>query len=162
MSAAPARAAALLVLLASCHAWGAEPARLLADFARVHAMIETPRACLLLDLYVAADPDQRARGLMYVRELGEFEGMLFPTPAPAVVTMWMKNTYIPLDMLFIRADGRIARIAAQTTPLSERTISSGEPVTAVLELNGGFAARHAVAVGDRFAVLGEGGAQPGR
>jgi uncharacterized membrane protein (UPF0127 family) len=67
--------------------------------------------------------------------------------------MWMKNTYIPLDMLFIRANGTIAGIAANTTPFSEATISSGKPVTGVLEVNGGFAARHGVAAGDRFRVI---------
>lgn len=131
----------------------AEPARLLDGFARARAMIETRLACHLLDIYVTETPEQRAQGLMYVRELGEFEGMLFPTSEPAVVSMWMKNTYISLDMLFIRADGHIARIAARTTPLSEETISSGESVTAVLELRGGFAERHGVAAGDRFALI---------
>jgi hypothetical protein len=131
----------------------AEPARLLDGFARARAMIETRLACPLLDIYVTETPEQRAQGLMYVRELGEFEGMLFPTSEPAIVSMWMKNTYISLDMLFIRADGHIARIAARTTPLSEETISSGESVTAVLELRGGFAERHGVAAGDRFALI---------
>jgi len=66
--------------------------------------------------------------------------------------MWMKNTYIPLDMLFIGADARIIGIAERTTPLSEATISSPGPALAVLELNGGFAARHGVGAGDRFAT----------
>ena len=63
--------------------------------------------------------------------------------------MWMQNTYLPLDMLFIRADGSIARIAADTEPLSTRTIPSGEPVLAVLELNAGTAARLGIKPGDR-------------
>ena len=109
--------------------------------------------CHLLDIYLARTPEERAQGLMYIRELGEFEGMLFPTSEPAVVSMWMKNTYIPLDMLFIRANGTVAGIAASTTPFSESTISSGEPVTGVLELNGGFAARHGVRAGDRFQII---------
>ncbi len=141
------------ILLGALQARGAEPARLLDGFARAHGMIETPRACHLLDLFLAVSPAQRAQGLMHIRELGEFEGMLFPTREPAVVSMWMKNTYVSLDMLFIRGDGRIARIAADTIPLSEETISSGEAVTAVLELRAGFAARHSVAAGDRFALL---------
>lgn len=146
-------AAAAFALLAAVAARGAEPGELLAGFERARAMIETRRACHLLDVYLALTPQQRAQGLMHVRAMGEYEGMLFPTAQPAVVSMWMKNTYIPLDMLFIGTDGRIARIAADTTPLSEATIGSGRPVSAVLELNGGFAARHGVTQGDRFALL---------
>jgi uncharacterized membrane protein (UPF0127 family) len=156
MSGAHARRAAMLVLalvLAAPPAGAAEPARLLAGFARAHGMIETRSACHLLDLYLAVGAEQRAQGLMYIRELGEFEGMLFPSRQPAVVGMWMKNTYLPLDMFFIDAAGAIREIVAQTTPLSEQTVRSREPVSAVLELNGGFAARHGVTPGDRFALL---------
>jgi uncharacterized membrane protein (UPF0127 family) len=156
MTTTPARRAALTlcVLLFASHDGGsAEPARFLEGFARARAMLETRQACHLIDLYVAETPEERAQGLMYIRELGEFEGMLFPTSALAVANFWMKNTYIPLDMLFIRANGTVARIAADTTPLSEGTISSGEPVTAVLELNGGFAERHGVRSGDRFWIV---------
>jgi uncharacterized membrane protein (UPF0127 family) len=64
--------------------------------------------------------------------------------------MWMQNTYIPLDMVFIRADGTVARIAEQTEPLSTRTIPSGEPVLSVLEVNGGVAARIGLKPGDRI------------
>jgi uncharacterized membrane protein (UPF0127 family) len=154
MTRAGAAAALLLCSLsvAAPDGRGAEPARLLAGFARAQGMIETRQACHLLDLYVADAPEQRAQGLMYIRELGEFEGMLFPGP-PAVVSMWMRNTYIPLDMLFIRENGTIARVAAETTPFSEDAISSGEPVTAVLELNGGFTTRHGVRTGDRFRIV---------
>ena len=65
------------------------------------------------------------------------------------VTMWMKNTYLPLDMVFIRADGTIARVAADTEPLSTAIISSGEPVLGVLELNAGTAAKLGIRPGDR-------------
>jgi uncharacterized membrane protein (UPF0127 family) len=149
------RAATLVLALvpAALPAGAAEPARLLEGFARTHGMIETHSACHILDLYLAIRPEQRAQGLMYIRELGEFEGMLFPSQRPAVVGMWMKNTYLPLDMFFIDAAGEIREIAAQTPPLSEQTIRSREPVSAVLELNGGFAARHGIVAGDRFALL---------
>lgn len=146
-------AVALACLLLAAGAQGAEPARLLEGFPRARAMLETPVACHLLDLWLAVSPAQRAQGLMHVRELGEYEGMLFPTEQPAIVSMWMKNTYVSLDMLFIRADGRVAGIAAETTPLSEKSIRSDEPVVAVLELRGGFAARHGVAPGARFQLL---------
>jgi len=148
------RAGFLLLLLFTCApALTAEPARYLAGFAQTHAMIETRLLCHLFDVYVARNAEERAQGLMYIRELDEFEGMLFPTRAPAVVNMWMKNTYIPLDMLFIREDGVIGSIAERTTPLSEDTIGSREPVIAVLELRGGFAERHGVRAGDRFVLV---------
>lgn len=144
---------ALVGSLTATTAGGAEPAAFLADFPRASGMLETARACHLLDLYLAVSADQRAQGLMHIRELGEYEGMLFTTAQPQRAAMWMKNTLISLDMFFIAADGRIAGIAADTTPLSEATISSPAPVTDVLELNGGFAARHGVGVGDRFALI---------
>ncbi len=141
------------LLLAAPGGRGAEPARLLEGFARGSAVIEARNGCYFLDIYVTQTDEQRAQGLMYIRELGEFEGMLFPGTEPTVLSMWMKNTYIPLDMLFIRKNGTIARIAADTTPFSEAVISSGEAVAGVLEVNGGFAARHAVRAGDRFRVI---------
>jgi uncharacterized membrane protein (UPF0127 family) len=75
--------------------------------------------------------------------------MLFDFGKVEPVAMWMQNTYIPLDMLFIRPNGVIGRIAADTEPLSTRTIPSGEPVLSVLELNAGTAARLGVKAGDR-------------
>ncbi len=90
----------------------------------------------------------RSRGLMFRRMLDPEEGMLFDFGATQPVTMWMKNTYIPLDMIFIRADGRIHRIEARTEPESEKTIVSGAPVKAVLEVNAGVAARLNLKPGD--------------
>ncbi len=98
---------------------------------------------------VARTPDQRAQGLMYRRSMPADHGMLFDFERVEPVSMWMQNTYLPLDMLFIRPDGTIARIAANTEPLSTRTIPSGEPVLAVLELNAGAAARLGIRPGDR-------------
>lgn len=131
----------------------AEPARLLEGFPRARAVIETREARHELEIFLAVTTAQRAQGLMFIRELDEFEGMLFSSRKPAVVSMWMKNTSLSLDMLFIGADGRIVRIIERTTPLAEDTISSVEPVTAVLELSAGFAARHGVMPGDRFVLL---------
>jgi uncharacterized membrane protein (UPF0127 family) len=98
---------------------------------------------------VARTPDRRAQGLMYRRSMPEDHGMLFDFERVEPVSMWMQNTYLPLDMLFIRPDGTIARIAANTEPLSTRTIPSGEPVLAVLELNAGAAARLGIRPGDK-------------
>ncbi len=94
---------------------------------------------------------ERAKGLMFRRYMPEDRGMLFDFKQVAPVAMWMQNTYIPLDMLFIRADGTIARIEEHTEPLSTRTIPSGEPVLAVLELNAGVSARLGIKPGDRVA-----------
>jgi uncharacterized protein len=93
--------------------------------------------------------DARARGLMYRRELPEGRGMLFDFKSEQPVSFWMKNTYIPLDMIFIRADGRILSIAENTEPLSERPVPSGGPVLGVLEVIGGTAKKLGIAPGDR-------------
>ncbi|MFC1459660.1 DUF192 domain-containing protein [Microvirga arabica] len=98
---------------------------------------------------VARNDADRAQGLMYRRSMPGDQGMLFDFGRVEPVSMWMQNTYLPLDMLFIRPDGTIARIAANTEPLSTRTIPSGEPVLAVLELNAGTAAKLGIKPGDR-------------
>ena len=98
---------------------------------------------------VARTPAEQAAGLMYRKSLGPQEGMIFPYEPPQDVAFWMKNTLIPLDLIFIRADGTIARVAARTVPLSLDPIPSGEPVTAVLEIAGGRAVELRIAPGDR-------------
>lgn len=114
--------------------------------------IATKSGVVVLEVEVARTEQQRETGLMFRKQMPERQGMLFDFKQDQPVYMWMKNTYIPLDMLFIRADGTIARIEAMTTPFSERTISSGEPVRAVLELNGGAARRLGIAPGDRVST----------
>jgi uncharacterized protein len=105
---------------------------------------------------VAHNDAERARGLMFRRFMPKDRGMLFKFDGEAPVTMWMRNTYIPLDMVFIGRDGRIVSIAENTEPLSERTIASGGPVIGVLEVNAGTAARDGIKVGDkvRHAMFG--------
>ncbi len=96
-----------------------------------------------------ADTDAlRARGLMFRQRLPEYRGMLFDFGAPRKVSMWMKNTYISLDMFFIREDGTIAYIAENTVPKSLDTVGVSEPVVAVLELSGGSAKRLGIRTGD--------------
>ncbi|MEW6121595.1 MAG: DUF192 domain-containing protein [Pseudomonadota bacterium] len=114
--------------------------------------IATKSGVVVLEVELARTDKQRETGLMFRKQMPERQGMLFDFKQDQPVYMWMKNTFIPLDMLFIRSDGRIARIEAMTTPFSERTISSGEPVRAVLELNGGAAARLGIAAGDRVST----------
>ncbi|MGF1549001.1 MAG: DUF192 domain-containing protein [Sphingomonadaceae bacterium] len=97
---------------------------------------------------VAHSPAEQARGLMFRERLGPDEAMLFPFQAPKRASFWMKNTPIPLDILFIRADGSIARIAARTEPYSLAPLLSDEPVAAVLEIRGGRAAELGIDEGD--------------
>lgn len=98
---------------------------------------------------VAETPDQKSRGLMFRNEMAPDAGMLFLYRRDRVITMWMANTYLSLDMLFIEADGRIARVAENTIPLSRETISSRKRARAVLELNAGTARKLGIGVGDR-------------
>ena len=98
---------------------------------------------------VARNDADRAQGLMYRRSMDADRGMLFDFARVEPVSMWMQNTYISLDMLFIRPDGTVARVAENTEPLSTRTITSGEPVLGVLELVAGSAKRLGIKPGDR-------------
>ncbi|GJE55496.1 MULTISPECIES: DUF192 domain-containing protein [Methylobacterium] len=91
----------------------------------------------------------RARGLMFRKAMAADRGMLFDFEQVQPVNMWMKNTYLSLDMVFIRPDGTIARIAADTEPLSTKVIASGEPILAVLELNAGTTDKLGIRPGDR-------------
>lgn len=92
---------------------------------------------LEFDVWLADSPRRQAQGLMFVRSLPPMRGMLFVYPEPKGLSMWMKNTYIPLDILFIRADGSVANIVKNTEPLSLASIPAAEPVRYVLELNAG-------------------------
>jgi uncharacterized membrane protein (UPF0127 family) len=96
---------------------------------------------------VAASPQQQERGLMFRRSLAPDRGMIFPYQPAQNVAFWMKNTLIPLDMVFIRADGRIARIA-HAEPMNLDPVPSGEPVVGVLEIAGGRAAELGIHEGD--------------
>ena len=103
---------------------------------------------------VARTPEEQEKGLMFRTEMPADQGMIFPMSPPRVATFWMKNTVLPLDLVFIRADGTIARIAERAVPYSLDVIDSGEPVAAVLELNGGAAATAGMAAGDKVSWRG--------
>lgn len=98
---------------------------------------------------MALTGEQSARGLMFREQLGSDEGMLFDFRRDQIVTMWMRNTILSLDMIFISRDGRVATIAERTTPFSEAQISSRVPVRAVLEVPAGTAQRLSIRPGDR-------------
>lgn len=97
---------------------------------------------------IARSPQEQETGLMNRQSLSPDRGMIFPYDPPQPVAFWMKNTLVPLDMIFIRADGSIARIAANTVPLSLEPVPSGEPVAAVLEIAGGRSAELSIRPGD--------------
>lgn len=112
---------------------------------------------------VATTPEQLAQGLMHRAKMAADAGMLFDFGSPRPVSMWMKNTLIPLDMLFIGADGKVVGLAQRTVPHSQTLIDSPGPVKAVLELNGGTASRLGIKVGDRVVhPIFNGGYAPSR
>jgi uncharacterized membrane protein (UPF0127 family) len=142
---ATALAALAGVALAQTEA-GLEP---LDAFPQSGLEIETGGKPLKFDVWIADTTPRRAQGLMFVKSLAPLRGMLFVYPQPRVVSMWMKNTLIPLDMLFVAGDGRIIRIAQRTQPRSLEQITSMGPVVAVIEIAGGEAARLGIATGAR-------------
>lgn len=112
--------------------------------------LETSAGPKVINIEVADSGEEKARGLMFRTKLADDEGMLFFYDQPQEITMWMRNTYIPLDMVFIRPDGVVQRIVARTEPFSESIISSVDKVIACLELAGGAAERLGLKVGDRI------------
>lgn len=107
-------------------------------------------ACVRFDIYIAENYAQRRRGLMFVRSMPETTGMLFIYEEDAFLSMYMKNTFIPLDMLFVRADGTISSIAYNTEPQSLQSVAALEPVRYVLELNAGVADKYSI---DKYSRL---------
>ena len=111
--------------------------------------IVTAKGAKTFEVEVMRTDEERAQGLMNRRYMPAERGMLFDFKEVQPAMMWMKNTYIPLDMVFIRKDGTIARIAENAEPHSTRTISSGEPVLGVLELNAGISEKEGIKPGDK-------------
>lgn len=113
-----------------------------AAFGRDVVIIQASKhACYRFDIWLALERPQQMRGLMHVREMPDTSGMLFVYDSADIHSMWMKNTYISLDIAFVRSDGSIANIETHTEPLSLQSISSIDAVTYVLELNAGVAER---------------------
>jgi uncharacterized membrane protein (UPF0127 family) len=136
----------LLLLLLPGLAAGAD----LATFTKAPLTIETTAGTSRFTVELALSPAQETQGLMFRRTMAADAGMLFDLGDNHVATFWMKNTFLPLDMLFVGADGKIAAIHERAVPLSEATISSAVPVRWVLELNGGTVARLGIRPGDRI------------
>ena len=120
-----------------------------AGLEQVNLTIESGAKAHAFVVEVARTPEQQERGLMFRQSLGDNQGMIFPYDPPVPASFWMKNTLIPLDMIFIRPDHTIARVADNTVPLSLEPVSAGEPVSAVLEIRGGRAAELGVKAGDK-------------
>lgn len=115
----------------------------------VKVVFQTQGGAKVFHMEVAADDDSRATGLMHRKRLALDAGMLFDFKTPVMTAFWMKDTPLPLDMLFVRADGTISTIASNAVPFSLAEIQSAEPVRAVIEINGGLSAKLGIAPGDR-------------
>jgi uncharacterized protein len=118
------------------------------------AVIHTARGPVRVTLEVAATDESRRRGLMYRSSLADGHGMLFVFPTEEQHAFWMKNTLIPLDMVFIDGKRQIVGVHPEATPLSTASIAVGHPSRYVLEVPGGYAARRGIAVGDRVELAG--------
>jgi uncharacterized protein len=128
---------------------GATSARAEMKMRRDTLTLHTASGAHRIDIEVAESDREKAYGLMFRQSLGDNEGMLFPYPTAHEITMWMRNTFISLDMIFIRADGTVHRVASDTEPHSERIIASEGDVTGVLEMTAGSARRLGLEPGDR-------------
>jgi uncharacterized membrane protein (UPF0127 family) len=153
-------ATGLALLLCALAATAAEfaPSQL-RDFRRETLVIEHGTAVESYRIWLAETPAQQEQGLMFLTELPPGYGMLFPQATPRPMNMWMKNTYIPLDMLFIGVNGRISHIIHEAVPQSTEILSSGGPIIAVLEIRGGESRRLGLREGDRV-VQGTGTPPP--
>lgn len=145
------RAAVLLLVtwLAACAGPAAARAPRDLHFGHTALTIATAHGAYRFQVELARTPAQMEHGLMFRRHLPADGGMLFEYPGPVIARFWMHDTLIPLDMLFVAATGRVVNIAANAQPLSDRVISSAAPVTGVIELRGGTAARLGIVPGDR-------------
>ena len=144
-----ALAAPLLVAAPFTVGTGAARAQGDIKFQRSSLVIVTGGREIKFDVELALTETERARGLMFRQKLGPYDGMLFDFHQEAPVSFWMKNTLIPLDMVFIAADGTIRRVHANAVPLSTDSISSEFPVRGVLEINGGSAKLLGIKPGDK-------------
>jgi uncharacterized membrane protein (UPF0127 family) len=142
------RASLLSAVLAALVMFGSPGARA-ASFQPLE--IATKTGVHVFSVEMATTEEERQQGLMYRKELPDGKGMLFDFSPEQQISMWMKNTYISLDMIFIRADGRILRIAENTEPMSMKIISSGGLAKGVLEVIAGTAQKYGIAPGDRVA-----------
>jgi uncharacterized membrane protein (UPF0127 family) len=143
----PLLAAGCLLMSAACRT-DPGPEDPLHDFPTTRVTITSMSGSHVIKAWLANTPEHRARGLMFVQTMAADTGMLFVYSPENFVSMWMKNTYVALDMAFIDSSGRIVNVAENAKPLSLDTISSAAPVVAVLELPAGTARRLQLQPGD--------------
>ena len=149
--------AALLILTAACaHADPTAPDAVVVFGGPDRVVIETAEGPVEFTVEVAATDEARQRGLMHRESLDPDAGMLFDFQREQIVSIWMENTLIPLDILYVRRDGRIVKIIAHAQPMSRRQLLSDFPVLSVLEINAGRSAELGIAPGDivRHALFG--------
>ncbi len=151
-----ALAAVLLATTTACAQTPAFQPAQLRDFPRGTLEIERADGRDSFQIWIADTGARQEQGLMWVRDMPPDYGMVFPLIPPRVMYMWMKNTYLELDMLFYDSQGRITHIAEHTTPMSEDIVESGGVVAGVVELLGGEVARRGIKPGDRVVVHGRG------
>src|SRR5712675_837097 len=140
--------AGLLVAVAACLVASSPTAR---SAEKQILEIASKTGVHVFSVELAVTDEERSRGLMFRRSVPESYGMLFDFKRDQEVSMWMRNTYVSLDMIFIQSDGRISRIAENTETESDKIISSGGPVRAVLEVVAGTAKKFGIVAGDRVA-----------
>jgi len=128
----------------------------LVTFTRSKLVISTAKGQFPFDIELALTPAQMAQGLMYRRTLAADAGMLFDYGDPQPIAMWMKNTFIPLDMIFVARDGKVVDVHERAVPMSLDTIESKVPAKAVIELNAGTVGRLGIQIGDtvHYAAFG--------
>ena len=144
----PSPTTAFAALALAALTWAAQADQAVAP-ATDDLSIDTASGAHHFSVEVMRTREQLERGLMFRRQMSPDRGMLFDFGSPQPVAMWMKNTYLPLDMVFIAADGRVVSVKQNAEPMSEAVIPSGGDVTGVLEINAGTAARIGVKLGDR-------------
>jgi len=152
----------LLLALATLASLPARALESLQQFPSSVLTIRTHKSTEWFSVWIADTPERSEQGLMFQQWLPADQGMLFPQDAPRVMHMWMKNTLIPLDMLFLDPHGRIVHIRENASPESLDIITFPKPVAGVLELKGGICARENIRVGDRVihALFGSAPAGP--
>jgi uncharacterized membrane protein (UPF0127 family) len=142
-------AAGLLVAASAALAQSAPPEPLSAFPQSLLAIRTSAGKVVNFKIWEADTPKREEQGMMFIREMDEHTGMLFMFPENKPVSMWMKNTYVSLDLLFLNAQGKIDYIAEKATPRSEAIIGPPTPEFAVLELKGGACERFGIKVGDK-------------
>jgi uncharacterized membrane protein (UPF0127 family) len=133
-------------VLVACSGASAAPPPL--NWERGSLSVETASGVHTFSVEIADEPDERERGLMYRTEMAADAGMIFAYDSPQIITIWMKNTVLPLDIIYVNEQGRVMTIAPDAEPYSLKLISSQKPVVAAIEFNAGTAARIGLKPGD--------------